>query len=25
MQHGKAFRTRCKMVGNELGLDPLEL
>jgi hypothetical protein len=25
MQHGKAFRTRCKMVGHELGLDPLEL
>jgi len=25
MQHGKPFRTRCKMVANELGLDPLEL
>jgi hypothetical protein len=25
MSHGKAFRTRCKMVGHELGLDPLEL
>lgn len=25
MQHGKAFRTRCKMVADELGLDPLEL
>lgn len=24
-QHGKAFRTRCKMVGEELGFDPLEL
>jgi len=24
-QHGKAFRTRCKLVGHELGLDPLEL
>ena len=25
MLHGKAFRTRCKMIGDELGLDPLEL
>jgi hypothetical protein len=24
-QHGKPFRTRCKLVGQELGLDPLEL
>ena len=24
-QHGKAFRTRCKMVASELGFDPLEL
>jgi len=24
-QHGKPFRTRCKLVANELGLDPLEL
>jgi hypothetical protein len=24
-QHGKAFRDRCFMVGQELGLDPLEL
>ena len=24
-QHGKAFRTRCKLVANELGFDPLEL
>jgi hypothetical protein len=24
-QHGKAFRTRCKIVANELGFDPLEL
>jgi hypothetical protein len=23
--HGPAFRTRCKMVGHELGFDPLEL
>ena len=23
--HGKAFRTRCKMVAHELGFDPLEL
>ena len=23
--HGKAFRTRCKMVADELGFDPLEL
>ena len=23
--HGTAFRTRCKMVGHELGFDPLEL
>jgi hypothetical protein len=25
MQHGKPFRTRCKMVASELGFDPLEL
>ena len=25
MQHGKPFRTRCKMVSHELGLDGLEL
>jgi hypothetical protein len=25
LQHGKPFRTRCKMVGEELGFDPLEL
>ena len=25
LQHGKPFRTRCKMVANELGFDPLEL
>lgn len=25
LQHGKPFRTRCKMVAHELGLDPLEL
>ena len=24
-QHGKPFRTRCKLVANELGFDPLEL
>ncbi len=24
-QHGKEFRTRCLMVGKELGFDPLEL
>jgi hypothetical protein len=24
-QHGKAFRTRCHLIANELGLDPLEL
>jgi hypothetical protein len=24
-QHGKPFRTRCKMVAQELGFDPLEL
>jgi hypothetical protein len=25
LQHGKPFRTRCALVGRELGLDPLEL
>ena len=25
LQHGQPFRTRCKMVGEELGFDPLEL
>jgi hypothetical protein len=25
LQHGKPFRTRCKMVADELGLDGLEL
>jgi hypothetical protein len=25
MQHGKPFRTRCKLVAIELGLDPIEL
>ena len=25
LQHGKPFRTRCKLVGQALGLDPLEL
>ena len=25
LQHGKPFRTRCKLVAQELGLDPLEL
>jgi hypothetical protein len=25
LQHGKSFRTRCKMVATELGFDPLEL
>ena len=25
LQHGKPFRTRCKMVADELGFDPLEL
>jgi len=24
-QHGKPMRTRCKMIAQELGLDPLEL
>jgi hypothetical protein len=24
-QHGKPFRTRCKLVADELGFDPLEL
>ena len=24
-QHSKEFRTRCKMVADELGFDPLEL
>jgi hypothetical protein len=24
-QHGKPFRTRCKIVAHELGFDPLEL
>ena len=25
LQHGKPFRTRCKMISDELGFDPLEL
>lgn len=25
LQHGKPFRTRCALVGREIGLDPLEL
>jgi len=25
LQHGKPFRTRCKIVAHELGFDPLEL
>jgi hypothetical protein len=25
LQHGKPFRTRCSLVGKEIGLDPLEL
>ena len=25
LHHGKPFRTRCKLVATELGLDPLEL
>jgi hypothetical protein len=24
-QHGKAFRTRCKLIAEELGFDGLEL